>query len=93
MKPAKRARLLSCLPIDGLRAKLVGGGREITGLQLYVLGEMDSPDEHTMEWFDQWWDRAKTAVPADFDFLGTVYGSLKDLSSLEYRQLVQLDFL
>jgi len=93
MKPGKRAQVLGCLPLDGLCLKLIGTGREVTGLQLYILSERGTPDDDTRSWFEQWRDRVETKVPNDFDFLGTVYGSLESLSALAYRDLVQLDFL
>jgi hypothetical protein len=92
MKPAKRAQVLGSLPPDGLCVKLIGTGREVTGLQLYVLSEKGTPGADTRVWFEQWRDRIEAKVPEDFDFLGTVFGSLESLSALAYRDLVQLDF-
>ena len=93
MKEGKRTRILGCLPADGLRVKLIGAGREVTGLQLYVLSKTGAPDEETQAWFEAWRSRVQAKVPDDFDFLGTIYESLDSLSALAYRDLVQLDFL
>ena len=84
--------MLDSLPPDGVGVKLIGTGREVTGLQLYVLSERDTPSPDTRAWFEEWRDRFEAEVPADFDFLGTVFGNLAALSALVYRDLVQLDF-
>jgi len=92
LKPASRAQVLDGLPPDGVGVKLIGTEREVTGLQLYVLSERGTPSPDTRAWFEQWRDRFEAEVPADFDFLGTVFGNLAALSALVYRDLVQLDF-
>ena len=84
--------MLDGLPPDGVGVKLIRTEREVTGLQLYVLGERGAPSPDTRAWLEQWRDRVEAKIPEDFDFLGTVFGSLEALSALVYRDLVQLDF-
>jgi len=92
LKPALRARVLEHLPPDGVRVKLIGTGRDVTGLQLYVLSERGDPGTDTRAWFEAWRDRVEAQTPVDFDFLGTVFGNLEAMSALAYRDLVQLEF-
>jgi len=40
----------------------------------------------------RWRDRVSEEVSPDFEFLGTVFRSLGDLSAHIYRDLVQVDF-